>query len=92
MLAAVDKQSVLGYSIAEGSFNTELFNFMFENMISPHEGSVADKEPRSIVILDNCRIHDSDEFIDMVRNKGGIVTFLPPYSPDFNRWNYTSGA
>ena len=84
MLAAADKQSVVGYSVVEGSFNTELFNFMFENMILPDIGLVADKEPRSVVILENCRIHDSDEFIDMVRNKSGIVTFLPPYSPDLN--------
>ena len=84
VLASVDMQSVIGYSVIEGSFNTELFNFMFQSMILPRVGSIADKEPRSVVILDNCRIHDSDEFIDMVRNKDGTVSFLPPYSPDFN--------
>ena len=64
--ASVDMQSMIGYSVIEGSFDTELFNFMFQSMILTRVGSIADKEPCSVVILDNCRIHDSDEFIDMV--------------------------
>ena len=46
--------------------------------------SFANGEDRSIVIIHNCRIHNSDAFIVLVRKKGGIVVYLPLYSPDLN--------
>ena len=34
-------------------------------------------ESRSVVVMDNCRIHDSDVTINIIRQKGGIPGFLP---------------
>ena len=70
--------------MVEGAFSTELFNFGVRYFILDKIGSFAAGDDRSVVVLDNARIHDSDEFIEMIRSKGGIVIFLPPYSPDFN--------
>lgn len=38
----------------------------------------------SILILDNCAIHKSDILRELVEEKGCLLVFLPPYSPDFN--------
>jgi len=41
-------------------------------------------EKHSVIVLDNAQIHHNADWIDMVKNAGGHVEFLPPYSPDFN--------
>ena len=41
-------------------------------------------EKHSVIVLDNAQIHRNADWIDMVKNAGGHVEFLPPYSPDFN--------
>lgn len=38
---------------------------------------------RSIAILDNCSIHHVPEVLQLIREAGILVLFLPPYSPDF---------
>jgi transposase len=63
-------------------------------MTTPYPG------PRSILVLDNARIHHAQEIEDLIHNYGRLcsylcqwlltvsagcrVEFLPPYSPDFN--------
>lgn len=39
---------------------------------------------RSVLVMDNCRIHKSEALRQAVENAGCILVFLPPYSPDFN--------
>ncbi len=38
---------------------------------------------RSVLLLDNARIHHSDEVTALVHSFGCIIEYLPPYSPDF---------
>ena len=38
----------------------------------------------SIVIMDNCSIHHTNEVESVLNDFGVISHFLPPYSPDFN--------
>ena len=33
--------------------------------------------------MDNCIIHHGDEVVKMIHEMGGLVHFLPPYSPDY---------
>ena len=82
VLAGLSSGGIEGIEVMEGAYNTDLFNFAFRNFLLDRVGSFADMEDCSIVVLDNCRIHDSDDFIEMVHSQGGIVHFLPP-SPDF---------
>ena len=83
LLAAIDISSIQGAFVVEGAFNAELFNFGVQYFILDKIGSFAAGDDRFVVVLDNARIHDSDEFIEMIRSKGGIVIFLPPYSTQF---------
>ena len=60
-----------------GAYTKEEFHFAMTQFIIPLVGSVANREPHSVVIMDNCRIHDSDDTIEAIRRKGAIVMFLP---------------
>lgn len=46
------------------------------HFVLPYVGSLAKGESNSVVIMD-CRIHDSGRVLEMVRERGGIVIFLP---------------
>lgn len=39
--------------------------------------------PQSVLLLDNARIHHSDEVTALVHSFGCLIEYLPPYSPDF---------
>lgn len=41
-------------------------------------------EAGSVIILDNASFHKSDEIIELAREYGCQIIFLPPYSPDLN--------
>lgn len=38
--------------------------------------------PHSVVIMDNCAIHNVDGVVKSILDVGALVHFLPPYSPD----------
>jgi len=40
--------------------------------------------PRSVIILDNARIHRNRELQELCTAAGVRVEYLPPYTPDFN--------
>lgn len=60
-----------------GSYDMEQFEFAFQNFILPLIGTFAKHEECSVVVLDNCPIHFSERVIQMVREKGGLMVFLP---------------
>ncbi len=39
---------------------------------------------QSILIMDNCSIHDVREAKELLESAGIVVILLPPYSPDYN--------
>ncbi|XP_031557424.1 uncharacterized protein LOC116294042 [Actinia tenebrosa] len=77
VLAAMDVDGIVATHTVQNAFSTQDFNFAIEFMIAPFIGNFSLREKRSVVILDNCRIHDSDYFINIIRERGGIVVFLP---------------
>jgi hypothetical protein len=40
--------------------------------------------PFHVITLDNCNIHYSHRFLDLIYSTGATVMFLPPYSPSLN--------
>ena len=48
--------------------------------MKPYNGT----NDNSIVIMDNCSIHYNEEALDLLKECGIFVIFLPPYSPDYN--------
>lgn len=48
-----------------------------EHFVLPHIGSVVRGEPCLVVVMDNCNIHYSADIVEAIRDRGGIVIFLP---------------
>ena len=40
--------------------------------------------PNSVIVLDNCSVHHVAGAVQSMQQKGSLVQFLPPYSPDYN--------
>jgi transposase len=40
--------------------------------------------PGAVVIMDNCRVHKSEELEALITAAGARLIYLPPYSPDFS--------
>ncbi|KXJ23296.1 hypothetical protein AC249_AIPGENE6191 [Exaiptasia diaphana] len=84
ILAAIAVDGVRASHSIVGSYNREQFEFAMEQFVIPHVGSYAQDENCSIVVFDNCNIHRSDRVFELIRQRGGMSVFLPPYSPDMN--------
>ncbi|KXJ11467.1 hypothetical protein AC249_AIPGENE112 [Exaiptasia diaphana] len=84
VLGAINTSGVIASNVIHGAYNREQYEFAFMQFILPHVGNLANQEENSVVIMDNCNIHYSDVVTNAVRNKGGIIMFLQPYSPDYN--------
>jgi hypothetical protein len=48
----------------------------------PHLNPLPNAE--SVVVMDNCRIHDQNELTRLAASMGADMVFLPPYSPIYN--------
>ena len=38
----------------------------------------------SVLVMDNAKIHQDDEMVNVIERSGCRVLYLPPYSPDYN--------
>ena len=76
-VSAMGIEGVLTTHTIPKAFSTEDFIFALEHFILPHVGRFALGESHSVVVMDNARIHDSVEGIRMIRERGGLVVFLP---------------
>ena len=62
----------------EGSTDSVLFEFWFEHCL------LNEVKKGSYIILDNAAFHRKAILLDLAKEYGCEVLFLPPYSPDFN--------
>lgn len=63
VLPALSHDGILALDIIEGSYNTKTFKKFIRNLLD--QMSVF-PGPRSVVVLDNCRIHKSKVITDMI--------------------------
>lgn len=77
VLSALSLQGIVGSHTISGAFDQQEFEFAIANFILPYIGSCARRESCSVVILDNCAIHNSEVVFEAIRRKGGIIMFLP---------------
>ena len=66
----------------EGSYDM----VSFEDWVFHQMSHVVNSFPgrNSVIVLDNARIHYAPAAIDYLEQRGCLVMFLPPYSPDLN--------
>ena len=80
--ALLPAQELVMYTVTQGSIIAEVCFEFVQDRVLPH--CSAYPGPRSVLILDNATIHKSAELRDMCEEKGVLLKFLPPYSPDYN--------
>ena len=62
----------------QGGMKKPAFTSFIRNILSPKLKS------GDILVMDNLASHHAIEVVEAVSSRGASVTFLPPYSPDFN--------
>lgn len=76
MIGAVRLDGSTTYMAVESATNTEVFRAFVSEILVP------ELRPEDIVIMDNLSSHKSEPTIELIRQAGAEVLFLPPYSPD----------
>ncbi|KAE9334427.1 hypothetical protein PF008_g13976 [Phytophthora fragariae] len=82
ILAACDVTGFIGWQSTPETFTRLKFHRAFVKSVLPH--LTPWPLPRSIVVIDNARIHMYAELEQAVHACGAILLYLPPYCPQFN--------
>ena len=82
VMAALDSKGFLAWKCTSGTFTRKKFHEAFAEEVVPHLNPWP--LPRSIVIMDNAKIHMFKELEDTIHQCGAKLIFLPPYSPELN--------
>jgi hypothetical protein len=82
IMAALDVNGFIGWSSTEGTFTRAKFHEAFMKHVVPRLNPWP--LPRSIVILDNAKIHAYPELEAVIHSCGARLLFLPPYCPQLN--------
>lgn len=80
VLAISNVRGIVGYTVKEGSFNTESFTRFIYDMNAPCG---------SVLLMDNVRFHHSGETMAAISTKGFDVMYTPPYCPELNPVEYS---
>ena len=89
VLAALDHRGFCGWSSTPGTYTRRSFHENFCRIVLPQLNPWP--LPRSIVIMDNAKIHMYPELEVAIGSVGARLLFLPPYSPDLNPIEYCFG-
>jgi hypothetical protein len=81
-LCAMDSKGFFAMASTEETFDRHAFHLAMITHIIPKMNPYP--LPRSILILDNAKIHMYQSLQDAVHEMGGLLFFLPPYSPQLN--------
>jgi transposase len=82
--AAIDEGGLVGMEAYTQNGNLDTLMHFADTVVLPNCNPFPG--PRSVIVLDNARIHKADDhlFTRYCNSKGVRVEFLPPYSPDLN--------
>lgn len=81
-MPALADNGYLDWIIFQGAITSELFLMLVEDRVLPHCSEYPG--PRSVIILDNASIYKSSKLCEMCEERGVLLKFLLPYSPDFD--------
>lgn len=83
-IAAMSVDGVIALESHKGSVNAEVFADFIRGSLVPQMRPFDGESPTSVVVMDNCSIHHTELVMDLLKEAGIVVIFLPPYSPDYN--------
>jgi len=81
ILPAYAQGGIVLRRVYQGSTDSDLFQDFIAQLLQ-HCGRYP--ESKSVIIMDNASWHHSEKMLQMCRDAGVVLEFLPPYSPDFN--------
>lgn len=84
ILPAYTIEGYIAFTVHHRSIKTEIFNQFVAEEVLPQCTPYTEGGPWSIIILDNAKIHMSQELEDMCERAGVLLACLPPYSCDYN--------
>lgn len=67
--------------VVEGSFTMPRFRSFLNGLLDQMD---EDMPLGSYIIMDNARIHHDPSIVELIKQRGYHIMYLPPYSPDFN--------
>ena len=77
-IGAILNMLFITVSIFEGSVNSDVFYSWLTQDLLPKVSE------NSVIVMDNASFHKRSDMIEAIQDKGIILEFLPPYSPDLN--------
>ena len=78
ILSCVRMDGTMVPCVFAGSLHGELFREYIKCFLAPS------LKPRDIVVMDNLSSHKVSGIVEAIESNGAHVSFLPPYTPDFN--------
>ncbi|PPQ84969.1 hypothetical protein CVT26_008289 [Gymnopilus dilepis] len=81
LLPALSFEGIIWAKVVEGSFTKRLFQEFIAELLDRMQPFPA---PKSVIVMDNARIHKNQDIVDMIHARGMRIVYLPPYSPDYN--------
>jgi transposase len=78
MIGAVRQDGSTACMTVEGAVNAEIFRSYVREVLLPT------MRAGDILVMDNLSTHKDQESLDLLKNAGVTVRFLPAYSPDYN--------
>ena len=86
LVAALCSTGIIASHAINVAFDFESFwDFIFTRLV-PTMNAFPFPGERSVIVLDNCRIHHNPEMIERLTDVYGVIfAFLPAYSPMYNQ-------
>ena len=78
MISSVRLDGTSACMTIEGATDTEVFRAYVREILLPA------LRPADIVVMDNLGAHKNEQTLELIRQAGAEVRFLPAYSPDLN--------
>lgn len=75
--ASMCMEGLVALELVDGNVNGDVFYDFVRGSLIPNMPN-----PHSVLIMDNCSIHHTDEVTSLLQNAGLVTMYLPPYSPD----------
>ena len=83
-ITAATVNGITDVQLVEGSVDGDKFQKFVKNSIVPVLQPFDAVNPNSVVVMDNASIHHVERVALHIQQKGALLRFLPPYSPDLN--------
>lgn len=82
VLAALGIGGMIGWTITEGTYNSEAFISGLSTFLCPYLR--LHRDMRLIVVMDGAAIHKNVQVRELLAECGAACVYLPPYSPEYN--------